>query len=242
MFDKNCFLIYFYLNLVSTKQKNMKKFTLSIAAIIMIILGVSKTAEAQKISFGLNFGGAFPMGAFGAAPVNDINHGNFIGTAGGGFSFGLHGRYHVNDNIAVGLNVGYSIFAAQSFPNQSSSVVGAFAVLPMMAAFDYYFMTDEIKPYAGLELGIISTSVVYTDGSQTISASGSGVAFAPVVGCRFDLTEHFGLMANIKYMYGMNEHKFDLTTAANNANFDVGIPSTGYLGVNVGVNFTFGRN
>lgn len=39
-----------------------------------------------------------------------------------------------------------------------------------------------------------------------------------------------------EYMIGTNEHKFDT-----NKNNDVGFPATSYLGINVGINFTFGN-
>lgn len=229
----------------------MKKIIL-LAACGLLYTGA---AHAQKFSFGLTLGAAIPTGSFAASPVLDETDPpsgppvlrNMVGTAAGGFSFGLHGRYHINEHMAAGINTGYTLMIAQDFPN-SSIDVGAMAIFPLMGAFDYYFMTEKFRPFVGVEAGLLSTSVLYSSSnySGTISASSTGFGVAPVIGARIELGRHFGLLANIKYMQGFNKHDFGgpYTASPSSGEYgdiDVGLPATSYLAINVGVNFSFGQ-
>jgi len=218
----------------------MKKLTISTMATLAFLMLNLSNSSAQKFAFGISTGGVSPMGAFAAAPTitqNQItgNITNFVNTGTGGFSFGLHARYFINDNMAAGLNFGYSFVGAQDMNKIGSGVIGVMTIRPIMAAFDYYFLTDKFRPYAGLEFGVITTSLTITDGLASLTGSGTGIAVAPVLGVQMDFTDHFGIMANVKYMYGMNEHKWDSTKPD-----DAGIAATSYIGYNLGVNFTFG--
>jgi len=215
----------------------MKKFTFfAIAFTIMLFLNPGHS-KAQKYSFGVHMGGLVPMGAFGATPTITIdplgNITSLISTATGGFSLGIHGRYFINDNIAAGLNIGYSFLGAQQFAGANAA--GTISVMPIMAAIDYYFSTEKFKPFAGLELGFIHTKASIPAGFLTYTGTGNGFAFAPVVGVQYDLTDNIGVLFNAKYMVGMNEHKWD----GNTNGTDVGVAPTSYIGYNLGVNFIF---
>ena len=220
----------------------MKKITRSITAIILLALGVSNHANAQ-ISVGLTGGVGMPMGAFGAAPTVDFNNNNIVGTAKTGYGGTLFGRYHINDNLAVGANITYLSFTSQAmsipgFPD----ITGLFSTMSYSAAVEYYFMTEDIKPYAGIELGFLTNSGSFTQpafgGSpaQTADVSSNGLAFAPVVGLRYKLVDNLDVLLNIKYMMAFNEHKFDA-----NKNNDMGMPATTFLGINIGVQYTIGK-
>jgi outer membrane protein W len=229
----------------------MKKITLSISAIVMLTLGVSLNANAQYWSLGVTGGLGVPTGDFGAKPTFDVTNSNIQGSADLGYGLGLRARYHFTENMAVGLNLGFLTFPGQPFtsPPSAPGVVvadnsGTFTVVPLMAAFDYYFMdeTDAFRPFLGLEAGYLMTDAEWkeTNGTHTLSADQAGFALAPVAGFLFNFSEHVGIIFDVKYMYGLTDHKFDINKYSANSS-DVGLPATQYVGINLGVNFTFGN-
>ena len=196
---------------------------------------------------------AIPMGAFGAAPTiengsNSSGINNLVGTANSGTGGGLFAKYFINENMAIGVSFNYLSFTGQEikmnllnpFPFVTlPSITGSFTSMPIALTYDYYFGTDKIKPFVGIELGYITTNATHnfpgmytssgSDSSQTVKLSGFFVA--PVVGCTYAVTDNIDILASLKYGIGMN--KLDFDKVANSPN--VGIPSTSYLGLNIGV-------
>ena len=200
-------------------------------AVAGIVAGSVFTSNAQ-IAIGLTGGFGSPMGDM--ASKDKFSLGN-------GFGGGLSGRYFLNDNMAVGLNIGYYSFSFHDVPPAITS--NSYYNLPITAAFDYYFMDEGFKPYAGLELGYIHTSYKLTQDvsgvSVDIKGSKGGLLFAPVVGVAYELNDNLDILLNAKYMYGLTEGKTDLemTASGQSQTTSVDYYNTTFLNVNLGVSY-----
>ncbi len=204
----------------------MKKITLSITAIILLALCVSNNANAQ-MSFGLTGGVGIPMGDMADKAKGDL---------GTGFGGTLQGRYHINDNMAIGLNIGYFSFAPKDLP---SGVTGSGTVMPISAAFDYYFMTDGFKPYVGIELGYMNSTYKASGSGMDISASNGGIMFAPVIGAAYGVNDNLDILFNLKYMYGGTSGTVNTTVGGTTVPVD--IATTTYIGINIGIQYKLGK-
>ncbi len=209
---------------------NLKK----IALIIALATVVTFSAMAQ-VSVGLTGGMGLPMGDM--ANKDKMNLGS-------GFGGGLTGRYFLNDNMAVGLNLSYFSFAVNDVP---SGVTASYSNMPITAAFDYYFMDEGIKPYAGLEAGFLYSSI---KSSQTVSGktvdvtgSKSGLLIAPVVGVAYGVNDALDIMLNAKYMYGMTSGKADITATggAQTQTTSIDWYDATFVNINLGVSYKFGN-
>lgn len=175
----------------------MKKLT-KILAICALVL-ISVTANAQ-MKLGVGGGLALPMGDYGDALKM-------------GFGVNVGGKYMLNDNMALGIDLGYHMFTAKDEADGSDV---KFSVIPIAPSFTYYFATEGFKPYAGANVGFYMTKWKVGDASETASKIG----FAPVLGFEYALGEKMGLDVNAKYNYIATE----------------GTACT-YLGINVGLVF-----
>ncbi|MFZ4414263.1 MAG: outer membrane beta-barrel protein [Bacteroidales bacterium] len=167
----------------------MKKL-MTIVLAIVLIAGFTSTSNAQ-ISIGAKAGIALPMGTFG-----DVY--------GLGFGGSAIGEYALNENMAVGLNIGYYTFSGKDLPAGYSST---FSVIPIIVDYKYFFQTEGFMPYVGAGLGMYletakTTTPSITVGSITIpgmdvSASESKFGFAPKVG--FWMGDGFKYGASLEY-------------------------------------------
>lgn len=167
---------------------------MTILLAIVLIAGFTTTSKAQ-ISIGAKAGIALPMGTFG-----DFYNMGFGGSA--------IGEYSLNDNMSVGLNIGYYSFGAKTD-------VGDFklSIIPIVADFKYFFMTEGFMPYVGAGLGMYMSSV-NIDGAE----SSSDFGFSPKVG--FWMGDGFKYGACIDY---------NIISDAN------------HLGISVGVIYPLGK-
>ncbi len=209
---------------------NFKKITLIIA-----LATVGAFSAKAQISLGLTGGMGLPMGDM--SDKNKMDLGN-------GFGGGLTARYFLNEKMAVGLNLSYFSFAVNNIP---SGVTASYSNMPITAAFDYYFMDEGIKPYAGLEAGFLYSSI---KSSQTISGisvdvtgSKSGLLIAPVVGVAYGVNDALDILLNAKYMYGMTSGKMDLTATAGGQtqNTTTDWYDATFVNINLGVSYKFGN-
>jgi len=167
----------------------MKKL-MTIVIAIVIIAGFTSTTKAQ-ISLGLKAGIALPMGT----PFSD--------GYGMGFGASAIGEYALNENMAIGLNIGYYAFSGKNMPSGYEASIG---IIPILADFKYYFATEGFRPYVGAGLGMymvsssVTTPVVtvngYTYGGK-VTGSDSRFGFDPKVG--FWMGEAFKYGASIEY-------------------------------------------
>jgi outer membrane protein W len=204
----------------------MKKTILKMIAVAGIVTGSVLTSNAQ-IAIGLTGGFGSPMG--------DMSNKD-KGSLGSGFGGGLTGRYFVNDNMAVGVNLSYFSFTVNDVP---SGVTASYNNMPITAAFDYYFMDEGFKPYAGLEAGFINTSYKTSTGGADISFSKGGLLVAPVVGFAYEINDNIDLMLNAKYMYGMTSGKQDVTVSGVTGSVET--YDATFLNINLGVSYKLGN-
>lgn len=152
-------------------------------------------AKAQKISVGANFGFLKPSNVEGHMGIM------------------LQAKYSLNDNMRLGINLGYYF---KSYSLGESSIKSILS--PYTATFEYLFSTEGFKPYAGLDLGVYRW-VVSGEG-LAIGASNFGIA--PTLGTDYDISEKFGINANFKYNYIMTQ-----------------VASTGAISFNAGIYIKF---
>jgi hypothetical protein len=178
----------------------MKKFA-TIFMAIMLVAGVSYTVKAQ-IGIGANAGLAMPMGSFG-----DAYNMGFGGSA--------YGQYTLNDQMTIGLNIGYYSFSGKNVPSGSDI---SWSYMPVVADFKYMLSSEKFMPYVGLGLGLYSASSKVEIMGISASASESKFGFAPMVG--FWMGDDFKWGANLSY----------------NA-----VSDASYLGINIGIVYPLGK-
>jgi outer membrane protein W len=182
------------------------KTLIKISAICALVL-CSFTANAQ-IKVGAGLGIALPMGDFGDMAKM-------------GFGGGVSGKYMLNDNMALGLGVGFYSFSPK---NSISGYDVKYSIMPIAASFTYYFATEGFKPYAGADLGFYSFKTKVTYSGASASTSVSKLGFAPTVGFEYGLSDALALDVNAKYNY--------ITTEGS---------ALTYVGVNVGLVYSLGK-
>lgn len=221
-------------------KMNLKKFSLIIA---LATIGTF-SANAQ-ISLGLT--GGFATGMDLANPISGSSDPKKL-MSDNGFGGGLTGRYWLNDKMAVGLNVSYFSFGVKDVP---SGITSSYSIMPISLAFDYYFMDEGFKPFAGLEVGYLSCSWLakypadYKGAGNSafdVSYANNGLFLAPVVGAAYGLNDNFDIILNAKYVLGLNGGKQDLKYSLS------GIPSdkidaiaSSFVNINLGVSYKFGN-
>lgn len=163
----------------------------TLLALVMTFLTFSATAQ---ISVGASVGAQLPMGDFGDV----FNTG-----------FGINGvaKYDVNENIKVGLNIGYNSFGSD-IDDVSASLI------PITGLFEYYLPMEGLKPYVGADLGFYNIKLEVLGGSD----SETHIGFAPTAGVLYDFTEQLSFVANLKYNF-----------------IDTDNDNITYLGVNLGL-------
>jgi outer membrane protein W len=172
----------------------MKKTIL--LGVMLLIFGVSQA----QIHVGATIGPQFPMG-------------NFSDGFNIGFGFNVVGKYMLKENMAVGLNLGYTRFGTGS-----EGVTGS--MIPITGLFEYHFDAGNIKPYVGADLGLYSYGVKYKLFGETASDSKVYFGFAPTVGALYALNDKLSLCANLKFNCVLTEDN-----------------SATWLGLNVGAIF-----
>lgn len=211
-------------------------------AVAGIVTGSVFTSNAQ-ISIGLTggFGTAMDL----AKPLG--GNGDKLASE-NGFGGGITGRYWLNDNMAVGINANYFSFKTKDVP---SGVTSSYSVLPISLAFDYYFMNDGFKPFAGLEAGYMIGSWIAKydanyagNGNPAFESSfkNNGLFVAPVVGAAYGINDNFDIILNAKYMLGLNGGKQDLSYSISGfPSMQIDIEASSFVNVNLGVSYKFGN-
>ena len=124
--------------------------------------------------------------------------------------------------MKVGLNTGY-----YSFTSQASDKI-TFTVIPVLGVFDYYFMTDGIKPYAGLDLGMYLGQVALDGKSDGIDATNK-FGIAPHAGVAYGISDAMDVFGSVGYNWIFNKDD------------GKGTKDLTYIGVSLGVNYKFGN-
>lgn len=124
----------------------MKKAVLAI--VLTFLLLFKAEAQVGELLGSVSGGYLLPIGEYA----------NFIGQ---GLGFGLHGKHYLTDNFAAGVSL--SSFAL--FINNTSTEY--FNMDQIHLSSDYFFLTDEIRPYVGVEFGYTQ----YQSSSKLIDAN-----------------------------------------------------------------------
>ena len=161
-------------------------------------------AQAQ-FDVGATIGVQFPTGSFG-----DI--------AKTGFGFTVVGKYHLKENMAVGLNIGYYGFGVKDVG--VSGYKATASMMPITALFEYQFGTGSVKPYVGADLGLYRFGVKETYQGESFSSAKTYFGLAPTGGILYGLSDKLSLCANLKYNVVFSEGE-----------------DTAWLGINVGLIF-----
>lgn len=111
----------------------MKKIITTVALTVSLMFG-AKAQQGEALG-GVNIGYMLPTGKF-ADAVN------------GGIGYGLSGKYFFTDNITAGVNANYFSLALKSASSYSISST------QFHLSSDYFFLTDEVRPYAGIDFGL----------------------------------------------------------------------------------------
>ncbi|MBN2666180.1 MAG: porin family protein [Bacteroidales bacterium] len=159
----------------------MKK--LSVLFIAMFCL-FSFTANAQ-ITGGATLGLQAPIG-------------DFADAANMGVGINLFGKYMLNDNMAVGANLGFNRFGAEDFGWDEMDFKACYSMIPVTGLFEYHFGGNSVKPYVGADLGIYRFGMRVKYDGESESESELYFGLAPVAGITYDINETLKFCANLK--------------------------------------------
>ncbi len=187
----------------------MKKTILFVGALIVA------TSMSAQINVGVNFLLGFPSGEW-ADGVNT------------GFGGGVEGNYFVNEDISVGLEVGFNSFG--------TDVDGAsFSITPISIKGEYYFLDDEFRPFVGFGFGyylVSGKSPGFPPLIPEVNATMNGFGISPRIGGSYQVSDLIAIVLNINYniLFGQT-FGGDLDGAG-----DVDDP-TNFIGVGIGARF-----
>jgi outer membrane protein W len=159
----------------------MKKFTVLFLALFCLF---SFSANAQM-------SGGATLGL--QAPIGDFADGAKMGVG-----INLFGKYMLNDNMAVGANLGYNRFGAEDFGWDEVDYNASFSMIPITGLFEYHFGGSSLKPYVGADLGIYRFGMRVKYEGESESESELYFGLAPVAGITYDINETLKFIANLK--------------------------------------------
>jgi hypothetical protein len=218
----------------------MKKTILKMIAVAGIVSGSVFSSNAQ-ISIGVT-------GGFGTAMDLATSTGGDKLASENGFGGGISGRYWLNNNMAAGINISYFSFGIKDVP---SGINSSYSVKPISLAFDYYFMDEGFKPFAGIEAGYIIGSWIAKyeaniggsgDPAFDMTYKNNGLFVAPVVGTAYGINDNFDILLSAKYMLGLNGGKQDLKYSISGPpSMQIDTEASSFVNVNLGVSYKFGN-
>ena len=197
----------------------------------LLLINVVSFAHAQ-LSAGLTLGPAIPTGGYSKY-------------AGLGFGIVGEGRYVLNDQISVGINVGHYRTPTKNVEVPLQFRDGVFAVgyqgnyrsTSITTVAEYFILDEELRPFVGLETGAFITGYTWKENEEMVTQapefkeSKTGFGVAPVVGALYELNDGLELSATIKYtLTGASVQVFE------NPNFEE--KSIHLLTINFGIRIT----
>jgi opacity protein-like surface antigen len=167
----------------------MKKFIVVITVILFSVMSYSQ----DRISVGLGYDVAFPMGDF--ADVVKIGH-----------SWTLFGEYPINPKYSIQLITGYTIYAANTgeIGYQGKVITFDLKSIPIKGAVKY-FIYDEFYLIGELGVNLIKVTANFQDayGITTTESTDFQAKFAmgAGIGTSFKLSEQSLINITSKYLY-----------------------------------------
>ena len=183
----------------------MKKAILFVGALVLA------TAMSAQINVGANFLIGLPSGDWG----DGVNT---------GFGGVIEGNYLINDDLSVGLEIGFASFGVEVGD-------GSISQIPITAKVEYFFLEDEFRPFVGLGLGYYAGNTKITIpffGEQTASMGGFGIT--PRVGALYQVSDLVGLVLNIQYNLLLSQ-----SVEGESIDSDA---RTNFIGIGIGARFT----
>jgi hypothetical protein len=126
-------------------------------------------------------------------PTGDLGDG-----AKTGYGFNIAGKYMVHENLAIGLNIGYS-----KFETELDGL--SFTLIPVTGLFEYYFGSGKFSPYIGADAGLYNYGARISYMGMVESGSKNYFGFAPTGGILYGLSNKLSFCANLKYNYVLSE-------------------------------------
>ncbi len=165
---------------------------------ILLIAGVSAGALAQGGYSTLSYTLGFPM-----SDMKDFTE----NVSGRGVAFDYN--YLVNDNISVGLGVGWQTFrddlGYQTLVDGSASLSGYqyhyVNSFPIHVTGTYFLSTDGLTPYFGLGVGTIYNMTDTDIGIFRFEDNVWHFSLRPEVGVQFDVNYRTGFRLSARYNY-----------------------------------------
>lgn len=145
----------------------------------MLLAGFCPAAKSQ-LSLSATIGPQIPVGDFGK--VFNV-----------GFGFTATGRYLLTENVAVGLNLGYTGFGVKDLDGYKASMV------PVTGLFEYHYRIGKLRPYAGIDMGLCRYAISVKSGAVKETSGKTYFALAPSLGTSYLLTDKCSLLANLKF-------------------------------------------
>lgn len=195
---------------------------------------MGKKRGSSSAGSGLNLGGGLAVGL----PMSDFGKGYNTG-----FGLNIEGEYLVMPEISVGISTGYLTF---KYKKDVLGGSGNFNMVPIMLNGKYYLMTDNVKPYVGLGLGLfidkskyeynfpafydnpVSGEIETLQIKNKTSNSSTDFGIAPTVGTVFSMSDN--LSFNVGARFNMFFFKDDLDKSH----------TYSFIGFNVGILYTLG--
>lgn len=117
-----------------------------------------------------------------------------------GFGFDLLGKYMLNENLALGVDIGWARFGTEDLGiEEDVNASGQF--IPITALAEYHFGTGKVKPFVGADLGMYIFKIKASYQGISASTSDSYFGFAPIAGIEYDIKDNLAFTANLKYNY-----------------------------------------
>ncbi len=160
-----------------------------IKTLLIVILAFVSISTYAQFYVGATVGPQIPLG--------DLSDGGKTG-----FGLNLSGKYLLNDNMAVGLNLGYNGFG--------TDLKGfTFSFMPITGLFEYHINLDQFTPYVGADLGLYNYRYKMKGEimGEKFNNSDSEIyfGFAPTVGALYNINSDIALTANAKYNFVLTE-------------------------------------
>jgi outer membrane protein W len=188
------------------KILNMKKILILIVVFISLIVF---SANAQ-INVGATVGLQIPTGSMADGLKT-------------GFGFDLLGKYMLNENLAVGVDLGWARFGTDDLGIEED-VKASGQFIPITALAEYHFGTGKVKPFVGADLGLYIFKIKASYQGISASTSESHFGFAPLAGIEYDIKDNLAFTANLKYNFILIEED-----------------NGSYFGINAGIIYKINR-
>ncbi|MBL4560937.1 MAG: hypothetical protein JKX79_08120 [Labilibaculum sp.] len=132
-----------------------------------------------------------------------------------GYGFYVNPKFHMNDNILLGVK-----YENIAFDSENDSGLNVPEIVSYMATIDYYMTTGNLRPFAGIDIGIyeLGTMEVKIFESKDFEL-GSKFGIAPKIGLSFG---HLDFTLQYNMIFDQNERFDDFNHTSVKLGFHLG--------------------